>query len=68
MSLFDDSQFKTIDDDPPGDRHIRDLLARPTELVVELLHRCHDINLPKSISKDRLKKGSTILCAATFFV
>ena len=56
MTLFDDSHFITIDDDPRGDRHIRDLLARPTELVVELLHRYRDIELPKSISKDRLRK------------
>ena len=56
MPLFDDSQFETNDGDLPGERHIRALLACPTELVVELLFRCHNIRLPKSISKDRLRK------------
>lgn len=56
MSLFDDSQFEINDSDSPGDRHIQALLERPTELVVELLCYRHEIKLPKSISKDRLRK------------
>ncbi len=53
--MFDDSQFETNDGDLPGDRQIRALLARPTELVVELLNRRHNIRLPKSITKDKLR-------------
>ncbi len=55
MSLFDVSQFKNNKEDPPRDRHIRALLARPTKLVVELLRRRHNIKLSKSIKKDSLQ-------------
>lgn len=53
--MFDDSLFKTSDSDSPRDRHIRDLLARPTELIVELLCQRHNITLSKSISKEKLR-------------
>ena len=53
--MFDDNQFETNDDTGPGQREIRTLLARPTELVVELLRRRHIVKLPKSITKDNLR-------------
>lgn len=56
MNMFDDSEFEGSEGESPGERHIRAVLDRPTELVVELLCHRHNIRLSKSISKEKLRQ------------